>query len=309
MKMFLWGIVIWSLLTACSNDSIFQGISQNSSYDAKISDAEIAIDNSDYDDAIMELSVMYNTTTSPDPTVGPLLASAFMGRAGVDLTNFIASFTSSGLDPLDYIAYMISPSNVTINKNGRYLDGTAVSGYLGDLSAAKSTLQALVTNGNATNNDEIQLGMASAVHFIMNMGNKTANALNETLNNPYVAAQPGIVPVPINVAAYQIYSTSTVYKQDYNTWSSVGPSSFRENVASGTVLSFQDDLININNAIIAFNKAFPKPSETNQMKDILNAFLYSALGITSDETVTDELILAYTTEEMYAYVQRLVKQQ
>lgn len=298
MKMFLWGIVIWSLLTACSSDSIFQGISQNSSHDAKIEDAAIAIDNSDYDDAITELSVMYNTTTSPDPKVGPLLASAYMGKAGVDLTNFIANFTSSGLVPLDLVALMISSSNVTINGNGKYLDGTKVPGFIGDLSVAESTLQALVTKGNATNDDEIQLGMASAVHFIMNMGNKTADALNT------VTAQPGIVPVPINAAAYQFYSTS----KDYY-WSSVGPSSFVENVASGAVLSFQEDLININNAIIAFNKAFPKPSEKNEMKDNLNAFLYSALGITSDEPVTDELILAYTTAEINAYVQRLATQQ
>ena len=303
MKMFLWGIVIWALLTACSNDSIFQGISQNSSYDAKISDAEIAIDNSDYDDAITELSVMYNTTTSPDPTVGPLLASAFMGRAGVDITNFIASFTSSGLGPLDYVAYMISPSKVTINENGRYLDGTAVPGFLSDLSAAESTLQALVTKGYATSDDEIQLGMASAVHFIMNMGNKTADALDTTLSDSYITAH-GILPVPINTAAYQFYSTSK-----NSSWTSVGPSSFREDVASGAVLSFQEDLININNAIIAFNEAFPKPSEKNQMKDNLNAFLYSALGITSDKTVTDGLILAYTTAELNAYVQRLATQQ
>ena len=158
---------------------------------------------------------MYNTTTSPDPKVGPLLASAYMGKAGVDLTNFIANFTSSGLVPLDLVALMISSSNVTINGNGKYLDGTKVPGFIGDLSVAESTLQALVTKGNATNDDEIQLGMASAVHFIMNMGNKTADALNT------VTAQPGIVPVPINAAAYQFYSTS----KDYY-WSSVGPSSF-----------------------------------------------------------------------------------
>jgi hypothetical protein len=175
-----------------------------------------------------------------------------MGIAGVDLTLFIANSTSSGLNPFDVMASVISSSNVTINNNGKFIDGTLMPTILDYITKAKDALQVMVEKGKATNDDTIQLGIASAVHFIMYTGNNTADALNLTLYKPKESEHvPGQVPVPINTAAYSYYHTT----KDYN-WSLVNPSSYY-------APPIQQDLININNAVIAFSEAYPK---SNRMR-------------------------------------------
>ena len=101
---------------------------------------------------------------------------------------------------------MISSSNVTINSNGEFIDGTLMPNILDYITKSKETLQVMVEKGKATNDDTIQLGIASAVHFIMYTGNDTADALNHTLYKPIESEHlPGHVPVPINTAAYSYY--------------------------------------------------------------------------------------------------------
>jgi hypothetical protein len=292
MKAYLWGAVILLFLSACSQDSILEGISDDSSHGSKIEQARIDLDNSNYDQVISDLSAIY-TTKALDPEVGQLLASAYMGKAGIDLTIFISNSNSSGLNPFDVVASMISSSNVTINENGEFIDGTLMPNILDYITKAKDALQLMVDKEKSTNDDTIQLGIASAVHFIMYTGNNTADALNLTLYKPKESEHvPGQVPVPINTAAYSYYHTT----KDYY-WSYVNPGSYY-------APPIQEDLININNAINAFSKVYPKP---NEMRDRLNAFLHSALGKELDDPVTSELIMAYTSAGLNNYVQSLAK--
>jgi hypothetical protein len=90
--------------------------------------------------------------------------------------------------------------------------------------------------------------------------------------------------------------------------SGVGPGNFAVITTSGGITPYQQDLMNINNAVIAFSNAYPKP---NEMKDRLDDFLYdilsSALGTTSGVTVTDELIMECTSKGLYKYAQSLAK--
>jgi hypothetical protein len=280
MKAYICGAVILVLLSACSQDSILQGISQDSGRDSKIEQARIDLDNSKYDQVISDLSTTYNTTTTAaiDRNVGQLLASAYMGKAGIDLTLFIATSSSSGLKPFDAVASTISSSNVTFNAEGRYISKKILPDLLGYLTRAKETLHAMAEKGKATPDDTIQLGFASATHFIMFMGDATDTGA-------------------INTAAYK-----------QSDLSEVSPDNFIVITTSGGIPSYQQDLININNAVIAFSTAFPKP---NEMKDRLNDFLYdvlySALGTKPDETVTDELIMECTSTGLYNYVQSLAK--
>lgn len=299
MKVYLWGAVILLLLSACSQDSIFEGVSQDSSKDTKIEQARIDLDNSNYDQVISDLSSIY-TTTAINPDVAQLLASAYMGKAGIDLTIFIADSSSSGIDPYDAVASMISSSDVTVSNNGRYIDGTLMTDYLENISLAEEILQVLVEMGKASNDAKIQLGVASALHFIMNVGNMTADGLNTTLKLiPVSNRKPGTVPVPINTTAFQLYALSHEYS-----WPLIIPSTYVDSTSTGTTSSFANDLLNINNAVVAFSEAYPK---TNRMRDDLNAFLYSALGIESDVPVTNELIMAYTSTGVNNYVQSLAK--
>jgi hypothetical protein len=206
-----------------------------------------------------------------------------MGKAGIDLTIFIANSSSSGLNPFDVVASMISSSNVTIEEDRKYIASTLMPDILGYIITAEETLQVMVEKGKATPDDTIQLGFASATHFILFMGNATKYDL-----------------MPINTAAYKKSALS-----------GVGPGNFAVITTSGGITPYQQDLMNINNAVIAFSKAYPKPNQTNEMKDRLNDFLYdvlySALGTKPDETVTDELIMECSSTGLYNYVQSLAK--
>jgi len=279
MKAYICGAVILLLLSACSQDSIFEGISQDSSKDTKIEQARIDLDSSKYDQVISDLSTIY-TTAALDRNVGQLLASAYMGKAGIDLTIFVANSTSSGINPFDILASMISSPEVTIEEGREYISSTLMPSILGYIITADETLQVMAEKGKATPDDKIQLGFASATHFILFMGNATKYDL-----------------MPINTAAYK-----------YSNLSGVGPYNYVVVTTSGGIPSYQQDLMNINNAVIAFSKAYPKP---NEMKDRLNDFLYdvlsSALGTTSGVTVTDELIMECTSTGLYKYAQSLAK--
>jgi hypothetical protein len=291
MKVYLWGTVIMLFLSACSQDSIFQGISQDSSRDAKIEQAKIDLDNSNYDQVISDLSSVY-TTNAVDPTVGQLMASAYMGKAGIDLTLFIATSsssgfisisTSTGLNPIDVMSSMISLSNVKITDNEKYITSTLMPNILSYLTSAKRPLQIMTEQGTATSDDIIQLGFASAADFIMFMGNATK-----------------LESMPINKAAYKATALA-----------GVGANNFAVTATTSGIPSYQEDLINIYNAVQAFKTAFPKPKETNQMKDSLNDFLEdvlsAALGTTSGVKPTKDLITQCTSAGLYNYAQSLAK--
>ena len=279
MKAYLWGFVILLFLSACSQDSILEGISQDSSGDSKIEQARIDLDNSKYDQVISDLSAIY-TTSALDPNVGQLLASAYMGKAGIDLTLFIANSNSAGLKPFDVMASMISSSNVTVDGEEKYIASTLMPDILGYINSADETLQVMAEKGKATPDDTIQLGFASATHFIMFMGNATEYDL-----------------MPINTAAYKA-----------TTLSGVSANNFVVITTSGGIPSYQQDLMNINKAVIAFSNAYPKPNEMkDRLNDFLNDILYSALGTTSGVTVSDELIMNFTSAGLYKYAQSLAK--
>jgi hypothetical protein len=289
MKAFIWGSVILLLLSACSQDSVLEGISQNSSHDSKLEKARINLDSSNYDQVISDLSPLY-TSEALDSKVAQLLASAYMGKAGIDPTILIAHSTSSGLKPFDVVASMISSSNVTIIDGGKYIASSLMPDILGYITNAEEPLQLMVKKGKANPDDIIQLGIASATHFIMFLGNATK-----------------YVDMPINTAAYKASALSAKASILPN----IGPNNFIVITTSGGIPSYQKDLININNAVIAFSKAFPKPNEKNKIRDRLNDFLddflSSALGTTSGVTITDELIMKCSSEGLYNYAQSLAQ--
>ncbi|HXK48394.1 MAG TPA: hypothetical protein PLT09_13180 [Deltaproteobacteria bacterium] len=297
----LWIVLIFLFIAGCSNDSIFEGMSQNSSHDATIEEAALALDKGDYDTVVSDLASIY-TTSSVDPQVGRLLASAYMGQTGVDITCLIAHSTSSGLDPLDAMASLLSSADITTTNDQDYIDGTLMSDYLNAIIDAKDVLELLVDYGKASDDDVIQLGIASAVHFVLYIGNQTADALNKTLDYADTSKQdPGSVPVPMNCPAYQYYYSGG----DGYSWSRVDSSDYEKTAASGSATSYQQDLLNISRAVIAFSNAYPGE---NSMKGSLNAFLSSALGVDADSDITDDLIMTYTSDGVNAYVQRTASQ-
>ncbi|MBP6939881.1 MAG: hypothetical protein KBC76_11845 [Deltaproteobacteria bacterium] len=317
MMKVLQAVIALLLLSACSNDSILEGVSESSSRDAKLEDAYQALDGKDYDAAISELAPMYNTT-GLDPRIGRLLASAYMGKAGIDATLMMENVSGvSTATSFDVVASMIDSEYVTVNEDERYLDGNATAGIteegdytyeidlMGTLNKAREILLAMDQRGLATADDRIQLGIASAAHFIMVVGNQTAIALNRTLDsyNPDARIY-GDVPVPINTGAYGYYRTSQSVDRKYS-WSRVDAGDFGDSASSGVPSSFQEDLSCVNDAVVAFNEAF---SSSNDLENALDSFLRSALGLGPDVMITDELISEYGSGGIFAYVNRLANQ-
>ncbi|HOM29653.1 MAG TPA: hypothetical protein PLS81_09360, partial [Deltaproteobacteria bacterium] len=92
------------VVSACSNDSAFEGISEKSGRDARVVDAQASLDGRNYDAAIDDLELIY-TTTALDAEVSRMLASAYMGRAGIDFTLLMKQLPAQSSDhPFDVMA-------------------------------------------------------------------------------------------------------------------------------------------------------------------------------------------------------------
>lgn len=321
MRVYLLAGLCVLLVSACSNDSLFEGISENSGRNAKIEEASRALDRRNYDSVIFDMAPIY-TTTALDARVGRLLASAYMGKAGIDSTLFLGnlSTTQTAIASFDVLASMFSPKhledNLTTIDGQRYLDGKAVAGVtedgketyevhlLGDTASAIASLQMLVDHDRATYDDIIQLGIASSARFILYLGNKTAVALNMTFDNyDPKRHEYGKVPVPINTKAYAYYRESQTSDRKYY-WSRIDAGDYGEQDTSGAATLFQKDLMNVRNAVYAFSETYGR----NDIAVALDSFLRAALGADPNEEITDDLILEYGTEGIFTFVSRLAAQ-
>jgi hypothetical protein len=304
-------------LVACSDDSLFEGFSEDTSYDSDTENASIALDDRDYEQVIFLLEDGYNAV-SPDPARSRLLASAYMGLAQVDPVRFIVSPEGSKTT-FDQVASLINtdlmdpekvstydrPEDTTTPENYKgslYIDGVELApDTISDALKAKGYLEDLVETGKATSDDRIQLGFASAAHFVLYLGIKTADGMNRTLTDIYPGdPDPGMIPVPMNTAAYWLYRTTR--KTEYSSfWYLVDPSDFIESDDEGsTPPSYQHDFIHIMNAVNALSSF---DSEDPSTRDTLLAFLHEVLDVDPEEEITEELILEnLTPERMYQYV-------
>lgn len=296
MRHYNWSlfILLFLLLSACSQDSIFEGISDDSSHDTKIDDAKTDLDNADYDNVITSLSSSY-TTTALNPEIGQILASAYMGKAWVDTTLYVANSTSSGVDPFDRAASMFSSPKITVDSNGRFIAGSEMSELISNITLAKETLYTLERNGKATNDHLIQLGLVSVAHLILYTSNQSAVAMNYTLVDTNSSNDDeDLVSAPISTSAYEYYSKS----RDYNL-AGISPGVFKDKTQDGSIYLFQEDLLNINHALASFSAEYPG---RNEFRNSLYNFISDVLGAESDEEITDELIMSYTTYGLYTYI-------
>lgn len=286
MQKHIIGLLVWLLIAACSNDSVLEGISSNdTSLEARIDEAALDLDRGAYDQVINELSVIYNTTT-PNPSVSRLLASAYMGKAGIDLTDLILATTLQDLIPFNVMSTLITPNRFVRGTNARFIDNQTISSNLANLDMAMNILQVLMDRAGATPDDALQLGVASAAHFLMYLGDNTADALSD---------KHGVRNAPINSWGYQYFRT------DDENWHLISPKTFYNRNAIGPS-PYQDDMLNICHAISAITNSYQDP---NGLRDALDEYLHSILGIGLDIAVTDELILSYSSTGIHEFVQRL----
>jgi hypothetical protein len=105
-------------LVACSDDSLFEGFSEDTSYDSDTENASIALDDLHYEQVIFLLEDGYNAV-SPDPARSRLLASAYMGLAQVDPVRFIVSPEGSKTT-FDQVASLINTDLMDPEKVSTY---------------------------------------------------------------------------------------------------------------------------------------------------------------------------------------------
>lgn len=89
--------LVYSMSVGCSNSNIFEGLTDDNTKGAKLEEAQIALDKGDFTAAINTLLDLCGLSAQ-DPTSGTttcdndtraLLASAYLGRAGLDVIKII----------------------------------------------------------------------------------------------------------------------------------------------------------------------------------------------------------------------------
>ncbi|MEA2102608.1 MAG: hypothetical protein U9P80_08575, partial [Thermodesulfobacteriota bacterium] len=101
-------VVFLMILIGCDSNML-ESLGDDSSREANLEEAQMALDDGNYDEAISILAPGYNPN-APDPVVARVLASAYMGKAGIDLTYLIENAGNSGSDggAFDTIASALS---------------------------------------------------------------------------------------------------------------------------------------------------------------------------------------------------------
>lgn len=320
MRKFLALSVLFISLMGCSTDSTFQGLADDSTSDAAISDASIAIDDKNYDQAISSLEEIYNTSY-PDPEVSRLLGSAYMGKAGLDITGFIAFEPDSTDDIFNIVrnSFVLNASpwypsftgtntascsieDLTVlmtSSGGHFIDGHCVDGMISYLDKAKRVFYILQNKNLATPYDDIQYGIISAIHFALLIGNDTADALNSTLGT--LDPKPGTVPVPLNKRAYYLMRTQSIWSSYYNiNWFKI---TGNLHAFYSTPLSYyQEDLLIMNGALEAYDTLGTHDYVSDDLESLIRDILQDPTGDVSDGIST------WTTVGITSYIQNVLSQ-
>jgi len=248
-----------------------------------------------------------------------------MGKAGVDFVNLIFFAGLEERENFDMVAEILDlypapeledddtskcdaesrtvlvfvdeyDRNYDLYKDALFIDGYCAGELIENLESAQYILDILIRANRHSDDDEIQLGVASAAHFILFTGNRVADAMNYTLTQDPENWDPGMIPVPINKTAYQYYinySSGILYR-----WSSVDESDFGP-YDPQSLNPYQEDLINVLNAIRAFDRAAP---EQNDVRDTLEDFLAFALMMPTTGIDENTIVSIMTTSGVYDLV-------
>jgi hypothetical protein len=207
-------VILLIAIMGCESN-ILKPIANDSSKQANIEDAKIALDDGHYQKAINALS----SENSTDPEISGLLASAYMGAAGLDLTYLLQNVDSSKTDNFDIIASAInlnasshiSASAILYKATGASESSTTGStipipldkmiDIMKDLAKAEKYLNnSLALTANKNNEDlKVQLGICSALHFVLDIGYVVAKVEGLVTGTGATA----IIHIPTSTAAYQ----------------------------------------------------------------------------------------------------------
>lgn len=280
---FFLSLIIFLSLTGC-NSNVLESLSDDSSSAADIEAARMAIDDGNYQKAIDILEPGCNQT-NPDLEIARILASAYMGKAGIDLTYVLENASDGNNDSFDVLTSALSldliegssPENP--ENPPMYISFSSVQAFLENLEKAMAYLETLVLlYGN--DDDKVQLGMASAIHFILKIGSEAA-AVKGT-------------DIPINKAAYrEVFPEDTDWETDLDTLAGRIP------LGGGIADSLQNDLTYLSVAVDVL-KARMDPDE--DIEEDFNEFLTEVLGGASIADFDGQEIANYIESYLLEYV-------
>ncbi len=270
-------------LAGCGSNML-EALSDDSSHKAKFEEARMALDDGNYQEAIDILASSYDAS-NPDPEAVRILASAYMGLAGIDLTYILENSEESDGDSFDTIASALSLTVTGQNTEARFITAGSADELLANLEQAQDYLDDLLVyydgQGLTPNQDDIvQMGMASAMHFIIQMG---AAASDVTDND-----------IPLNKDAYR-----ETFPDDPDLDTLL--SDFADHLddpGNETISSLREDLEQVSNAV---NTLVEVQGPDEDLAEEFDEFLTELLGGGSIDTFSGQRAAAYVDSKLLGY--------
>lgn len=276
------------LSMAGCKSNLLEPLSDDSSREAQIEEARMALNDGDYQTAINILEPGYDPS-SADPETSGILASAYMGKAGIDLTNLLEHADDTGSSSFDVIASVLSLHVVNAATSGaegesasstaRYIDQASINDFIASLEEAQGYLAALV-GARGDDDDVVQLGMASVVHFILEIGLQAAGAA-------------GVDNIPVNKEAYR-----EVFPDEAGTAALLTGFTTSIDSTDGVIPSLIDDITRVQDAVVVLDRRIGT-DEDIAVK--FNGFLSDLLGANEPADLTGTMIETYLSDHLLGY--------
>ncbi len=294
-------LIVFTLLLGCESNTLSY-LADDTGKQADIEEARIALDDGNYDKAIRLVEDDYNAS-SPDLEVADILASAYMGKAGLDLTYVLENIGAGDGSHFDIVASALSltvtdqgyPASAQLAQSRalsdeageRYITASSIAGLLESLENAQSILVTLIdyAEGRGADPDTdavVQLGMASALHFIMMSGDIVSEVMGSN--------------VPVNRAAYQ-----EIFPEDTDWLSLLNETASYIDANPDDLSALKSDLANVYDAVQALIENIGLDED---ITGELDGFIRDLLGVPEsapDQTVVNA-INAYTGADFAEFV-------
>jgi hypothetical protein len=268
----------------------------------------MALDDGNYQEAINDLS---GENTS-DPEIAGLLSSAYMGHAGLDLTNLIG-MADSNVENFDIIASAFNLQGGTssavsvLNKSALSAQSTPgqpiplklnrMIEILTDLAMAEKYLnQSLILPANQNNDDlKVQRGVCAALHFILDIGYVVAKVEGLVTGTGDAAT----INIPVSEAAYKsMFPAGTNFTDLGNQLDAeLGSNADRKDAFNGNLDGLRHDLLYIYTAVEdVFIKNLPNEDITTDFNDFMSEIVcpseescnvYSAINLFTASTLAE----------------------
>ncbi len=285
-------------IVGCDSNTL-EPLADDSSREATLEEARMALDDGNYDKAINALSGYKEST---DPVIAGILSSAHMGKAGLDLTYLLENIDSSDANNFDVIASayslqttdQLNASSSVLYKaetygTPHYITTASVLGILTNLSVAQDYLNTSLVANPGNDDLTIQLGIASALHFIIDIG--------------YIIAEVKGCNIPINQAAYKAVFPQ---KPDIATLGNQVDAYLSSNSAelgtfNGDIAGLRNDLWNIYLTAEVFVENLGSDEDITRE---FNEFIADLLGIPegSPENVIEAAVNSYDGEDLVGFI-------